>query len=421
LTRGEPLIRHRGETTLLLEIRPRHVLRQHALGVEKRGVDADGVEDDVDDVGIALDEIDLDGKKLPPVPIMAAAAIAVGAIVGAGMWMVSDDPSPGATIEAGVPWVSVDLPDRMRAGNASGGKAEKPESQIIDVPATGVASVSRKAYLPIPEASTVRPLSSVPDAGLVEQGVNGPLPMVGADGREPWKVYARPAIPAGDRPQVVIIMTGLGLSAVATEAAIKRLPPSVTLAFDPYGKELDDWVPLARRTGHEFLLTVPMEPIDFPIIDPGPYALESILAPAENLRRLNFIFSRVNGYVGVLGGSKSFFTTEEDKIRPVLQAIKSRGLLYVDSGATAEGLADGIASEIKLPRLTNDLIVDLDPSTESIDKQLVRLEEISRRRTIAVGIATPYPVTVARLVAWAATLESKNMVLSPVSAVADVR
>lgn len=389
--------------------------------------ESDAVPSDVDEDGFDLGGLDLDGPQRPPmvkIAIAAAGMLVLGIVVGGAWWIIGGGAEPGSTAEDGVPWVSVNIPPRSRSGVSSDVDARDTDSagknRMLAVPISEVPSIGSKAYAAIPAAQG-EPLSPVPDAGLVEQGSHGPLPMIGADGRQPWKVYARPTAAAEDRPQVVIIMTGLGLSAVATAAAIDRLPPSVTLAFDPYGRELDDWTPLARQKGHEFLLSIPMEPVNFPVTDPGPYALESVLPPVENLRRLDFVLSRLSGYVGVLGGTKSFFTTEEEKIRPVLQVLKGRGLLFVDGGASPQSVAAGIAVQIKLPRVINDLIVDADPSAEAIDKQLARLEEISRKRTVAVGIARPYPSTVARLVAWAATLESKNMVLSPVSAVADVR
>ena len=305
------------------------------------------------------------------------------------------------------------------------GRASAPEEgegdadKVIEVPATEVPAVTVASYGGIPERSPDNPLPDVPDAGLIEEGLHGPLPMIGADGREPWKVYGRPTPLADDRPQIAIIVSGLGLSAAATEAAIRLLPAGVTLAFDPYGKGLDDWVPLARRYGHEFLIYVPTEPKEFPVVDPGPYALETVLDAAENLRRLEFVLSRVSGYVGVVTGTGSFFTSEEEYVQPILDAIKSRGLMIVDGGGGTGQVLPEIATRIELPRVINDLVLDVEPSKVSIDRQLARLEEISREKAVAVAIAEPYPATIERIVAWAASLEQKNLTLVPVSSLAD--
>ena len=82
---------------------------------------------------------------------------------------------------------------------------------------------------------------------LIEQSDQGPLPRVGEDGRQPWQVYARPFDQNDARPRIAVIVTGLGLSAAATEAAIKLLPGAVTLAFDPYAPGLEAWIVMARQ------------------------------------------------------------------------------------------------------------------------------------------------------------------------------
>ncbi len=59
------------------------------------------------------------------------------------------------------------------------------------------------------------------------------------------------------------------------------------------------------------------------------------------------------------------------------------------------------------------------PSRTAIDQRLAELEGIVRQQAFAVAIAAPYPATLERLAAWAATLEAKQLTLAPVSALAD--
>ena len=72
---------------------------------------------------------------------------------------------------------------------------------------------------PLPPVRPDPPLPPAPDPGLVQESPLGPLPRVGADGRVPWKVYAKPFDPGDKRPRVAIVVSGLGLSAAATESA----------------------------------------------------------------------------------------------------------------------------------------------------------------------------------------------------------
>ena len=55
----------------------------------------------------------------------------------------------------------------------------------------------------------------------------------------------------------------------------------------------------ARQAGHEVLLQIPLEPLDYPSKDPGPHTLLTTLPPDENFKRLQWLMSRFTGYVGI--------------------------------------------------------------------------------------------------------------------------
>ena len=106
--------------------------------------------------------------------------------------------------------------------------------------------------------------------------------------RERWREHARPFDGADTRPLVAVVVGGLGLLAESTESAINDLPGGVTLSFLPYGRNVDHWVQLARKAGHEVLLDLPMEPMNYPVDDPGPKALLTALPAEDNAERLHW-------------------------------------------------------------------------------------------------------------------------------------
>jgi polysaccharide deacetylase 2 family uncharacterized protein YibQ len=216
---------------------------------------------------------------------------------------------------------------------------------------------------------------------------------------------------------VSILVSELGLSSAVTEAAIQRLPGAVTLAFVPFTERLPSWIEQARAGGHEVLLTLPMEPVTYPRDDPGPQTLLTSLSDRENLQRLEWVMSRVTGYVGMVSFMGSRFTTNPVTLRPVLTALKSRGLLYVDSQPGTSSVAPGLARDIGLPHGAADRFIDDVATRAAIDQQLAALEALARDRGSALGLGLPYPVTLDRLAQWAPTLAAKGLVLAPVSAV----
>ena len=258
-------------------------------------------------------------------------------------------------------------------------------------------------------------LRPAPDPALVKSSDDGPLPVVAADGRTPLQVYARPYKATG-RPRIALVVGGLGMSQATTLAAIQQLPGGVTLAFAPYGRTLQDYVNQARAAGHEVLLQVPMEPMDYPTNDPGPHTLLTSLTINRNLKRLDWLLGRFTGYVGVINFMGGRFTSAQSHLAPILEAIRGRGLMFLDSRTASSSVAVDIAGKIGLYIAAADRVVDATPSRDAIDARLLELESLASASGGAVGIGFPYPVTIERLAQWTRAMGDRGYELVPISA-----
>ena len=321
----------------------------------------------------------------------------------------------GLTAELIVP--AMDRPQTLAVPNDAGGPPPE-HAASMQTPRDAGLEPSGEDTGVAPATAVIAPPLAAPDPELLEEAPFGPLPRVAADGRTPRDHYAAPFDASDPRPRIAIVIHGLGLAADATDAAIGDLPAAVTLAFSPFSRDLDHWLTLARDTGHEVLLMVPMEPEAFPRDDPGPQALLVSLDAEQNRRRLEWLLARAAGYVGVINGMGSRFTATRVAMSPVLRQIHERGLLFIDAATTPRSVAPPLAEEIGLPFAVSDRVIDDIAAPDAIDLRLRELEEIARERGVAVGLGSPYPVTRERLAEWAAGLERKGLVLAPVSAVA---
>ncbi|MGD9742304.1 MAG: divergent polysaccharide deacetylase family protein, partial [Dongiaceae bacterium] len=290
----------------------------------------------------------------------------------------------------------------------AGGSAADPSLAPATALATGAAPETPAA----PQTATAAE-SETTAPGTTELAAAAP-PAAPID--PPWRRYARPFPLADPRPRIAIVVTELGLSRAATEAAIDRLPPEVTLAFNPLAPNLQSWIVKARARGHEVMLDLPMEPLAYPSEDPGPNALLASLGEVENLRRLGFLLSRADGYVGVATYMGSRFEGSAELIEPVLRRLAEKGYLFLAnrSGPTSE--VPAIAAALQLPYVGNDRFLDTEATRVAIDGRLQQLERLARTRMGAVAMGLPYPVTIERVAAWAETLGAKGIALAPVSA-----
>lgn len=258
-----------------------------------------------------------------------------------------------------------------------------------------------------------------PDPDLIEDSPKGPLPKIAEDGRMPWITYAKPFDVRDDRPRIAVVVTGLGLSDATTRMAIERLPSAVTLAFDPYARNIAFGARQARADGHEIILELPMEAKDFPFNDAGPAALLTSLTVEENIERLEAILGRTFGYVGVVTAGDSLLEVRETSLRPILSTVGRRGLMFVAGAPKENSVVHNLAGEIGVPSAVANIVLDEEPSIEAIDDALARLEAIAKDHAVAVGIAQAYPVSVDRLSVWASGLAERNVVLAPISALAN--
>ena len=234
-----------------------------------------------------------------------------------------------------------------------------------------------------------------------------------------WLRYAVPASPSGDRPLVAIVLDDLGLDRVRTAEAI-RLSGPLTLSFMTYASELPAQTQAARRAGHELLLHVPMEPVDRQA-DPGPHGLFTALSRDEIIEQLRWGLGRFDGFIGINNHMGSKFTSDERGMVPVMEELRARGLLFLDSRTTPSSAGIRLAIAYGVPHAARDVFLDDDQTPAAITKELARVEQLARQNGSAIAIGHPHDATLATLKIWLPTLGEKGLALVPLSAVVQHR
>ncbi len=374
------------------------------------------------------------------IPHLLAGGLSLSIVGFIGWAIVADDPFGGEPM-AMVPAspraeAAAATTNPARPGGDSPAVADKTRPNRYDGPTAGEqpaepepppgsktvniidGSSGKRQQVVIPNAPNEK--SATPDVRLTEQSRHGPLPKIAQDGVRPADAFARPVKAIADNPdapRIAIVVGGLGISATNTGDALKRLPGPVTLAFMPYGSDVERQISLARGGGHEVLLQIPMEPFDYPDNDPGPQTLLTSLDAGQNVDRLHSLMARARGYVGVGNFMGSRFSASEQSLGPVLKEAAKRGLIYFDDGSAPRSLASQIAGASSLSFAKSDVAIDAVPSAAEIDRALGRLEAMARERGSAVGMASALPISIDRIVRWAKAAEARGVLLVPITAV----
>jgi len=261
--------------------------------------------------------------------------------------------------------------------------------------------------------------AAFPNDDLLEETPEGKIPVIGLDGTRPMDQYARPW--SGARgTRVAIVVGGLGLSQTGTQRAIRDLPGEVTLAFAASGNSLPRWMQEARRSGHEILLQMPLEPFDYPQTDPGPYTLRTDAGTAKNLSELHRAMAQITNYTGIVNFMGGRFLSDADALEPVMRDVASRGLLFLDDGSSAQSLSGTVAGAIEAPHAFADLQLDGELSRPAVLKKLDELERIARRNGTAIGIASAFDESVDAIREWCEEASGRGIEIVGVASLAAV-
>jgi polysaccharide deacetylase 2 family uncharacterized protein YibQ len=349
-------------------------------------------------------------------------SLALGFLVIAGSAWTALQPSGfrvPAPVAVSTPQEIAAAPEPKAMPTVTRGPSSSPDGpsiQRVEPPAAG--NVGNVVIIRDPSAvgQDLR-VAHIPDADLIQEADEGLLPVRAADGRRPFDVYAR-AWSGARGARIAIVVGGVGISQTSSQHAVETLPPEVTLGFAPSGNSLDRWMQAARRKGHELVLQVPMEPFDYPNVDPGRNTLRVDAQGGELLRDLRLSLGRITNYVGVMNYMGARFVASNDAMGALMSELGERGLMYLDDGSSARTLAPTLAAPNRVPFAGVDATIDQARDRASILARLDELERTARARGFAIGAGTAFDVTVDTVTSWVAEARRRGIEIVPISALA---
>jgi polysaccharide deacetylase 2 family uncharacterized protein YibQ len=193
-------------------------------------------------------------------------------------------------------------------------------------------------------------------------------------------------------PRVAIIIDDVGYDRPLAEKFID-LHAGFTIAILPHSPHQDAIARTARDRGLETMLHLPMEPMEYPEINPGPGALLTSMSPDELLQVLEENLRAVPHAKGVNNHMGSKLTTRSEPIYQVFSVLKQRGLFFIDSRTTDASVCQPSARLLQLAFAQRDVFLDHVQEPSFIRKQLRELVRIARNKGEALGIAHPHPST----------------------------
>ncbi len=193
-------------------------------------------------------------------------------------------------------------------------------------------------------------------------------------------------------PKVAIIIDDIGYERRVAE---KFLSLDVVLTFSvfPHSPFQQRIIRKAHAKGFGIMLHLPMEPYEYPEVDPGPDALLTSMSPDELIDQLNKNLDAVPLIKGVNNHMGSKMTTESTRMYQIFSVLKKRGLFFVDSRTTPESVCKPSARLLQIPFAERDVFIDHVQEADFIRKQIKELIRIAEIHGTAIGIAHPHLIT----------------------------
>jgi len=235
------------------------------------------------------------------------------------------------------------------------------------------------------------------------------------DGEPAWVRFAAKAPQKKEGiPRIAIVIDDVGLNSKRVDVLL-TVPEIMTLAFLPYANNLDRNVDKIRKAGHEAMLHLPMEPLG-ETIDPGPNALLKKY-PLEEIRQKTIAnLERFTGYVGVNNHMGSKFTAYPEGMAVVMDVLKERKVLFLDSKTAAKSAGYRLAKERGLPAGIRDIFIDNSIKVPDILSQLNKVESLARRKGLAIAIGHPHKETIEALKQWMPGAVKRGFQFIPITA-----
>jgi hypothetical protein len=191
---------------------------------------------------------------------------------------------------------------------------------------------------------------------------------------------------------VAIIIDDIGYDRKMAEGFL-ALDVPLTFSVLPMGTFNHSIIDKARKKDIEIMLHLPMEPGNYPSVNPGPGALLSSMNPDELIAQLNANLDRIPDVKGVNNHMGSKLTASSEQMRQIFTILKKRDLFFVDSRTSADTLCRPSAELLHLSFAERDVFIDHEQTPAFVRQQLKLLIKRARRQGYAIGIAHPHPVT----------------------------
>ena len=172
--------------------------------------------------------------------------------------------------------------------------------------------------------------------------------------------------PRGDQPleqrsaRIAVVLYGFGDDGAATDSFF-ALPQPFAVALLPAGKASSAMFRAAHRRAREVVLLVPLEPINYPQVNPGPGTLLVTMKPTRIASELDRYLDQAAPVSAVANHMGSLATQDMTVMTAIYRELKRKKLPFVHLTPAAGAVCKSLASEMGVAYDEPDAVLDSEP------------------------------------------------------------
>ena len=194
-------------------------------------------------------------------------------------------------------------------------------------------------------------------------------------------------------PRLAIVIDDIGETLSAPHELLSLgVPITFSVLPDlPHSRQAAELIAQSHR---EFIIHLPMQPLDYPAQNPGPRPLLLSFDAEQTRRRMDSYLRELPGAVGASNHMGSAYTADPERMALVQELLAERQLFFLNSKTSPTPVPAAIARRGRFAYLERDVFLDNERDTRLITRALNQALLRARRNGHAIAIGHPYPETV---------------------------
>lgn len=219
----------------------------------------------------------------------------------------------------------------------------------------------------------------------VDYNKNNNLLIISKNGKVLNKMFFSKLKKAASNLKAVIIIDDIGYKKDELSELLSLGIP-LTYSILPYERYSSFHAKELKKLNQEYFLHQPMEPEEYPEINPGKAAILLSMSENEIKKRVLKNLDNVEGAKGVNNHMGSAFTQNREKMKIFLEIVKQKEIIFVDSYTSSATVGYKTAVSMNIPALKNEVFIDGEDDIEYILKQLRFLKILIKKYGSGIAI-----------------------------------